>query len=122
MNFLFYPPDLVVLNKDVKKYKNYKIKKYLSCFNVKCKIISGTHRNFVEESPFNCSRPCTKVSYSVEKLEFPSFNYSLISKEASTFYIGIETTDIEIHEEYVLVRFFQSDEFSSHYCLEMIQQ
>ena len=58
------------------------------------------HRSLLEESPLNCRRPCTTVSYLTSNFEFPYDNFPDLN--VSSLFIGIETTNIEIHEEYLL--------------------
>ncbi len=57
----------------------------------------------LEESPMNCKRPCTTVSYDFTRFEF---TLSRTNSDASYLYIGIEKTDIEIHEVTILITFF----------------
>ena len=62
-------------------------------------------RFLLDESPLGCQRPCTTVSYQLAKYEFPGFNRSEIGDKISMLYIGVQSTDIEVHEDYILVIF-----------------
>ena len=62
-------------------------------------------RFLLEESPLGCQRPCTTVAYQLAKYELPGYNQSEIGDKISMFYIGVQSTDIEVHEDYILVIF-----------------
>jgi len=47
----------------------------------------------------DCRRPCTKVTYQLSKYEL---TLSLTDFNTSLLYFGVEKTDIEIHEVYIL--------------------
>jgi hypothetical protein len=53
------------------------------------------YRLLLEESPLNCIWPCTTVSHDFTRFEF---TLSRTNPNVSYLYIGIEKTDIEIHE------------------------
>lgn len=45
------------------------------------------------------------ISYQLAKHEFPGFNFSFVGDKVSILYMAIESTDIEIREDYILVNF-----------------
>lgn len=68
-------------------------------------IYYADFRFLLDESPLGCQRPCMTISYQLAKHEFPGFNYSYVWDKVSILYMSIESTDIEIREDYILVPF-----------------
>ncbi len=72
----------------------------------------------LDDSPLNCKLPCTKVSYKVERTEFPGFNRSNIANQVSMISFGVASTDTEVHEDYILVIWFDKNVFNKDEIVE----
>lgn len=57
----------------------------------------------LDESPLGCLRPCSTISYQMMKYEFPTYNQSKNGDIMSAFFINVQSTDVEVHEDYILV-------------------
>ncbi len=76
------------------------------------------YRSLLDDSPLNCQLPCTKVSYKVERTEFPGFNRSNIANQVYMISLGVASTDTEVHEDYVLVNWFDKNVFNKDVIVE----
>jgi hypothetical protein len=71
------------------------------------------YRSLLDDKPLNCPLPCAKVSYKVDRTEFQGYNRSYIANQVSSLFFADESTNIEVHEDYVLVNYSCKNVFFS---------